>query len=491
MKKLILVATLVSLTWTNHAQAAGGVTVTVNGQSAGPTPFISQLDLTISDASALKSVEFIVEPKPNSVTRPVAASYSSAYLQSRGFLNLNTGQLTLPVFGLYANFSNTVALTCAFKKGPAHRETLTIPTAVFADPTGVYTNPTVLQARSTRTDLSYDFILLKGYYAAISPIIIDTDGEVRWVGAAGLATPSVILFKNSFYLSSGTGVTRMEFDGTSESVADYADLEVTSTSHHNFDPGKQGILIEVNTTNSTESVIMEIDTAGTVLKTWRMAEIVRAAMLAGGDDPTAFVRDADDWFHNNSCTYRKADDTLLISSRENFVIALDYETGAIQWILGDPTKAWHQYASLRQFALTVPAGSLPPIGEHALSITKDKSLLLFDNGANSLEHTPAGDNRDYSAARKYRINTKKKTATEIWNYQADPSIYSPYCSSVYEDRSRNYLIDYTLAGPFVSSEIIGLSAKGEKVFGYSYPALNFCAAAWNAIPVHLENVVYP
>ena len=64
-----------------------------------------------------------------------------------------------------------------------------------------------------------------------------------------------------------------------------------------------------------------------------------------------------DWFHNNSVTYRASDDSLIVSSRENFVIALDYASGAIKWILGDKTKAWFQYPSLSQFALTVPAGA--------------------------------------------------------------------------------------------------------------------------------------
>ena len=70
----------------------------------------------------------------------------------------------------------------------------------------------------------------------------------------------------------------------------------------------------------------------------------------------AFVRRGQDWFHNNAVTYRASDDSLIVSSRENFVIALDYQSGAIKWILGDSTKAWYQYPSLRQYALTVPAG---------------------------------------------------------------------------------------------------------------------------------------
>ena len=115
-----------------------------------------------------------------------------------------------------------------------------------------------------------------------------------------------------------------------------------------------------------------------------MADIISAAMIAGGDDPSQFVFPTPtDWFHNNGATYNRADDSLIVSSRENFVICLDYKTSAIKWILGDPTKKWYQFPSLRKFALTVAPGSLPPIGQHAPSITFDQNLLLFDNGQNS------------------------------------------------------------------------------------------------------------
>ena len=42
-----------------------------------------------------------------------------------------------------------------------------------------------------------------------------------------------------------------------------------------------------------------------------MANIISAAMTAGGDDPSDFVFDTPiDWFHNNSCTYDRGRDTL-------------------------------------------------------------------------------------------------------------------------------------------------------------------------------------
>ncbi len=114
MKKCIVIVisafTSLALISQTHAAQTPPVIV-VNGHTPGPTPFISLIDLTASEVTNLKSIAFTVVPKPSSVTRPVSASYSSAYLQNRGYLNLQTGQITLPVFGLYANYANEVALT--------------------------------------------------------------------------------------------------------------------------------------------------------------------------------------------------------------------------------------------------------------------------------------------------------------------------------------------------------------------------------------------
>src|SRR6185437_2014219 len=89
---------------------------------------------------------------------------------------------------------------------------------------------------------------------------------------------------------------------------------------------------------------------------------------------------------------------------EDFVIAIDYSTGAIKWILGDTTKKWHEFPSLAQFALTTPDGSLPPIGQHAVSIAFDQDLLLLDDGYFSTFQMPPGINRTYSSARKYQLD---------------------------------------------------------------------------------------
>ena len=489
MKKRIVALLIGVFCLVSHETEAA--TVMVTGQTAGPTPFISNIQLTASPAFSIKSIRFEITPKPGSVTRPVAATYTSDYLKKRGYYNSQTGAILLPVFGLYDNYNNTVTLNYTFTDNSTDQATVMVATAAFADPCG-YNNPTVIQARTNSTALSYDFILIRSN-CANSPAIIDTDGAIRWVGTAGFASSTPMLFQNSIFIASGPVLYRMEFDGTFAALKDYTNDGV-SNFHHNIDPGKRGLITEVDTPTQVESTNLEVDVEGNILKTWRLADIIGAAMTAGGDDPTQFIAPAPgDWFHNNAVTYKRSDDSLLVSSRENFVIALDHGSGAIKWILGDTTKHWYQFPSLQQFALALDANTLPPIGEHALSITKDDNLLLFDNGKSSLNHTPTGADRSYSAPRKYEINTQTKVAKELWNFPNNEAYHSPFCSSVYEDSPLNYVVDYAIidniAPPNFLAEILGLDAAGNKIFDYRYPTTN-CNTAYNSFPVHLENIVF-
>ena len=455
--------------------------------SDGPTPFIRFVNTSVSDIAGFKSAQFLILPKTGSTTRPIKARYARSYLEARGYFNPQNGNLTIPVFGLYAGRPNRVKITLNFSgrfdriKGFG----ITITTPPYDG--GTYSNPTVIQPRLPNTTLSYDFILLKSYAQNNTPIIIDSDAEIRWVGTAGVGAQNCILFDNAFYLTSGTSLLRTEFDGVTTPVADYSAIGVTGF-HHNIDPGREGMILDVDTVDRTESVNLEVDAAGNVLRIWNLADIISAAMIAGGDDPSLFVYPAPtDWFHNNACAYRGSDNSLIVSSRENFVIAVDYDSGNIKWILGDPSKHWYEFPSLRQFSLALAPNTLPPIGQHAVSTPGDQ-LLLFDDGAGSNFQQPPGETRDYSAPRKYQIDLASFEATETWHYYPDPSVYSPFCSSVYEDAPDNYLIDYTLGGPYIYTGIAGLDALGNVAFNYQYDELDFCGTAWNAIQIHWENL---
>ena len=156
-------------------------------------------------------------------------------------------------------------------------------------------------------------------------------------------------------------------------------------------------------------------------------------------------------------------------------------------------KKWYQFPSLRKFALTLPPGSLPPIGQHAPSIAYDQNLLLFDNGQSSVFQVPRGDQRDYASPRKYEVNSTAKIATEVWNFESNQSIPCPYCGSVYEDAPLNYLIDYAFESPIgqnAFARLLGLNATGETIFSYRYPTYS-CGTIYRSIPLHLESTKFP
>ena len=471
---------------------AGDTTIRINGYTAGATPFISNLNLIASNTAVVKEIQFKITPRPGSVTRPLSGTYSNDYLVDRGFENPQTGEIILPVYGLYDGYANVVGLTYRFLDGSSKRANITIRTATFNDPCG-YDHPTYLQHR-TRA-LSYDYILVKGGCSDFSPAIVDTDGALRWVGTAGFSSNAAGFFDNAVYLAHGTKLYRIDLDGAFTEVGDYSGIGITFF-HHNIDTGKVGIILDANTTTHYNSVNIEVDASGRVLKTWNLVDIISSAMRAGGDDPSQFVyQTPNDWFHNNSVAYNRADNSIIISSRENFLICIDYETSAIKWILGDPTKKWYRFQSLRRFALTLAPGSLPPIGQHSVSVTFDQNILVFDNGQNSTFQEPAGTERTYSTPRKYKLDLNARTATEIWNFDLGQSLWCPFCGSVYEDAPFNYLINFTFVDgvrdPGSLAQWIGLNEGGETAFRYQYHSTPGCTVSFNAIPLHLENTKFP
>ena len=124
------------------ATQADDTTITITGHTAGATPFISKLTLEVSNTTVLKSIQFAIDPKPGSVTRPLSGTYSNDYLVSRGFEH--SSEILMPVYGLYAGYSNIVRLTYRFQDGSSKQAVTSITTATFDDPCG-YDNPIIVK----------------------------------------------------------------------------------------------------------------------------------------------------------------------------------------------------------------------------------------------------------------------------------------------------------------------------------------------------------
>ena len=159
---------------------------------------------------------------------------------NRGFENLQTGEITLPVYGLYDGYANAVTLIYRFVDGSSRQANITIGTASFTDDTCGYNNPTILKARTNNTDLSYDYIMLNGACSTFEPAIIDTDGALRWVNTAGTSVISATFFDNAVYVGHGHKLSRIDLDGTVTELADYSSLGVVNF-RHNIDTRQNGV----------------------------------------------------------------------------------------------------------------------------------------------------------------------------------------------------------------------------------------------------------
>jgi arylsulfate sulfotransferase len=462
--------------------------VSFEGAEQGVTPFISLVRLSGQRLSELSSASYVIEPKPGTASRPVRVSYSRAALTIRNYLEFD--RLTLPVFGLYANYANPVSINLQFTDGSSQTIAQTLTTDGYVDPTGIYENPDFILRRAVGSELGFDFFALKSNLG--TPVIVDTDGAVRWAGTGIESALSSIFINNTFVIGEleSTRIHRLALDGSIVSAP--LSSGAYTIFHHNIDRGRDGLLGHFDSAVHVESLVAEFTENGTVIRQWDFAKILSDYMASEGDDPALFVRPGIDWFHSNAATYDPADDSLIVSSRENFLIKVDYDTGRIVWILGDPTKYWWTFPSLRAKALTVEAPGLYPIGQHATSITSDGLLMVFNNGLQSLNQPagmPTGNSLTQSPVSAYRIDVASMTATEALRFDHDATIYSPFCSSVYEAAGGSLLINYTRAENGTRNRVVGLNARREVVFDFQYQN-SVCNTAWNAAPVPLEDLNY-
>jgi hypothetical protein len=466
--------------------ASPSVTATVSGATAN----IAFVTVQLQNVDWLQSARFTVAPKAGATAHPLSATLSSDYLRRNGYV-ANTG-ITVPVFGLYAGRANSVTVELSFNDGSSTSVEASVTTPALSQTLLDRYTPTVLMPRAPGSSLALDYFLIK---SSVGPLVMDTDGELRWVSPLSLSGISSTFSDSGFVVGDNTTTTiyRMELDGrTSNShllSSNYINF------HHNVEPGKQGLLMELDNASPPsapplEVSLADVSAAGVVLAEWNLETILRDYMTANGDDPSNFVRSGTDWFHNNSAIYDPASNTLIVSGREDFVIGLDYATSEIKWILGDPTKYWATFPSLRAKALTLAPGSLPPIGQHALSITHDGLLMLFNDGAPSFNQPagePAGQSLAYSPVSAYRLDLNTRTATEVWRYDHGQDISSDICSSAYELPDQGLLIDYATANQRTQMRLVAVNSSRSTVFDFVFPTTG-CSTGWNTLPIDFTQI---
>jgi hypothetical protein len=492
-----------NLTTSQTPAGAPANSIVADNPTPGVTPYISFVKLHGTGLVLVKEINYTIAAKPGHVSKPVTTTYSFDYLVRRGY-SPSPQTLTVPIFGLYADYRNTVNIKVVFQDNSSVALPIQITTGA---PSGyakaAYSKPKILKARTPGSSLGFDYFYIESLLG--TPVVMDTDAEVRWVGPGTLDSQSSIFVDNGFVIGTqaAANIYRFELDGTAPSIMplDYNDPAIKKPEfHHSIDQGKVGLLVDlsayVNGLFEMETILAEIDNSGKVLSGWDFASILTQYMKSQGDDPTLFVRNsAPDWFHLNSAIYDPSDDSIIASSRENFVIKIDYTTGNVIWIFGDPTKYWYTFPSLRAKSVTLTNSNFYPIGQHSLSFTTDHQLLLFNNGLNTISPppgAPAGELRSFSSVSTYSIDTANRTAQETWRFDYDKSP-SNFCSSVFQTTDGSTLIDYAVVPTPLSSDLwritdsrlVGLDSTRQVAFDFEIWNPSFCAS-WTAQPLPFE-----
>jgi hypothetical protein len=492
--KLVCVAILVL--W---LQACGGGDdgSGINASTFSVNPdvvFAQRATLEVDNIDQLEMVSFSIATKPGHMSEDVHVTYGMDYLQRNGAVDVAKASLSFDVFGLYAEHNNPVTIELVYTGGVTSRSEFNLLTGPFQSSTAL---PEItINHIDPVTPLS--FIMIRS--TPESPIIIDVDGETRWQAPdAGTPARAAFFDGTAFFVGSlaSNNLYRIAWNGAVEQHIIGDDRYLGS--HHNIEKGKVGLLNTIGfrdgAVDRPESVLIEHDATGNIIKQWDFDQLLADHILANGEDPGALVQNGVDWFHMNSAIYDASDDSIIASSRENFVIKVDYETGNIKWILGNTDKLWYTNypLSLQPLALQITGNA--PIGQHALSVTPDgRRLMLFNNGLGNLNLPDIGDSRTFSLVSIYDIDAAAGTASESWSFDHQQQIYSDVCSSAYRTARGDILIDYAAAEARLTARFMVVNDDMQVLFDATMPKRTqdgiACQTAYNIEELDLNGLVF-
>ena len=342
----------------------------------------------------------------------------------------------LPIYGLYADTSNEVIVSY----GDVEKR-LEIKTEALPDD---FIMPTSVEAQKSMLDNELYFFTpsSSGYTCAY-----DVNGDVRWyltinalweinrLSNGHLMVSTERLVNSPYYMS---GLYEMDLLGKI-----YTEISLEGGYHHDYFELPSGNLLVAsndfnNNDGTVEDYIVEVNRdTGDIVKYWDLKDILNM------EDGKSENWTEYDWFHNNSVWYDEATNSITLSGRhQDAVINIDYDTGELNWIIGDPTNWSSDYQ--KYFFTPVGDDFEWQWSQHAAMITPEGYVFILDNGNNKSkiesEYVPAEDS--YTRGVMYKIDTDAMTIEQIWEYgkTRGSEFYSPYISDVDYIEQDHYIV---------------------------------------------------
>ena len=340
----------------------------------------------------------------------------------------------IPIYGLYAGRENEVIISNGDKEN-----TLKIKTDELPDDFVLPTKVTKDESKLTN-DLYFFSPSSKGYMCAY-----DVNGDVRWYldesaiwevnrlknGHLLLSTERLV---NTPYYS--TGLYEMDMIGKV-----YKEYSLPGGYHHDYFEMEDGNILVAsddfdNEDGTVEDYVVELDReTGNIVKTFDLKDVLN--MEDGKSENWTNY----DWFHNNSVWYDKKTNSITLSGRhQDIVINIDYDSGKLNWILGDSTNFSEEY---QKYFFKLTDGEWQ-WSQHAAMILPDGNVFLFDNGNNKSKNKDeyVSASESYSRGVIYEIDTENMTVKEVWQYgkERGSDFYSPYISDVDYLDENHYIV---------------------------------------------------
>jgi len=173
---------------------------------------------------------------------------------------------------------------------------------------------------------------------------------------------------------------------------------------------------------------MRVAADGTTTETWSLVDIVDPRRI--GYDSADFISGTThyDWAHANAVVVNEADDSILISLRnQDAIVKLARATGEIVWIFGQPS-GWSE--AFQPYLLTPVGDEFQWQGhQHAPALGPDGALLMFDNGNDGRNNPYSTENGGpvYSRVVQFTIDEVARTARQDWEWQSTTTgtLFSP------------------------------------------------------------------
>lgn len=340
----------------------------------------------------------------------------------------------LPIYGLYAGFNNKITIVCGDIKKDIFIKTDSLPND-FVLPVSVYSDKSKLS-----NDLYFFTPSSSGYTCAY-----DVNGDVRWyltnyalwkidrLNNGNLLVSSDRMINSPYYM---TGLYEIDMLGKI-----YVEYSLSGGYHHDYYEMDNGNLLVASddfSSGTVEDYIVVLDrNTGNVIKSFDLKDILNM------EDGKSENWISYDWFHNNSVWYDKNTNSITLSGRhQDAVINIDYDSGKLNWIIGDSTSWSDEYK--KYFFTPVGDNFEWQWSQHAAMITPEGYVFVLDNGNNKSKfkenYVPAG--RSYTRGVMYKIDTDKMTIEQVFEYgkSRGSSFYSPYISDVDYIDANHYIV---------------------------------------------------